>query len=324
MMPSRDANIVSKPKPQSPQLDTRPITTAVTDWSGWERWLRGHLNIELGNLHRALGALLATERTKFGDQLERKTSEFEVKLAKLSGAVDVLSGKAPLHAHLDIERETLHRALGEVLATERAKFGDQLERKTSALEIKLAELSGAVDILSGKAPPRAEFPSVKAWEPDVVFHENDVVTFAGSTYQALRDTARVPTTQDWRCLAAGGSDGRGFVVRGTYDSDAEYHYLDVVALNGSSFVALKNSPSLCPGDDWQLLASRGSRGHRGESGERGIMGMRGEPGLGAPLIRAWEIDRARYTATPIMSDGSRGPTLELRALYEQFLLETAQ
>jgi hypothetical protein len=261
---------------------------------------------------------------KFHDQLERKTSEFEVKLAKLSGAVDVLSGKAPLHAHLDIERETLHRALGEVLATERAKFGDQLERKTSALEIKLAKLSGAVDILSGKAPPRAEFPSVKAWEPDVVFHENDVVTFAGSTYQALRDTARVPTTQDWRCLVAGGNDGRGFVVRGTYDSNAEYHYLDVVALNGSSFVALKNSPSLCPGDDWQLLASRGSRGHRGESGERGIMGMRGEPGLGAPLIRAWEIDRARYTATPIMSDGSRGPTLELRALYEQFLLETAQ
>src|SRR5215472_14969117 len=167
-----------------------------TDWSGWDQWLRGHLNIELNSLHRALGQLLAEEREK----PERKTSEFAAKLAKLSGAVDVLSGKAPLHAHLDIERETLHRALGEVLATERAKFGDQLERKTSALEIKLAELSGAVDILSGKTPPRAEFPSVKAWEPDVVFHENDVVTFAGSTYQALRDTARVPTTQDWRCL----------------------------------------------------------------------------------------------------------------------------
>ena len=71
MMPSRDANIESKPKPQSPQLDTRPITTAATDWSGWERWLKGHLNIELGNLHRALGILLATERTKFCDQLER-------------------------------------------------------------------------------------------------------------------------------------------------------------------------------------------------------------------------------------------------------------
>src|SRR5215472_12515715 len=90
-----------------------------TDWSGWDQWLRGHLNIELNSLHRALGQLLAEEREK----PERKTSEFAVKLAKLSGAVDVLSGKAPLHAHLDIERETLHRALGEVLATEGAKFG---------------------------------------------------------------------------------------------------------------------------------------------------------------------------------------------------------
>src|SRR5262249_47511449 len=295
---------------------------AATDQSGWDQWLRGHLNIELGNLHRALGELLATERRKFADQLERKTSEFEIKFAKLSGAVDVLSGKAPLHAHLDIERETLHRALGEVLATERANFGDQLERKTSALEIKLAELSGAVDILSGKAPPRAEFPSVKAWEPDVVFHENDVVTFAGSTYQALRDTARVPTTQDWRCLAAGGSDGRGFVVRGTYDSNAEYRCLDVAMVGGSSFVALKNAPGPCPGDDWQLLASRGSRGHRGDSGARGIMGLRGERGQAALTIREWEIDRTRYVATPVMSDGSRGPSLELRALFEQFCLET--
>src|SRR5215472_6218410 len=124
----------------------QPSHAAATDSSGWDRWLRGHLNIELGNLHRALGQLLADERKKFHDRLERKTNEFEVRLAKLSGAVDVLSGKAPLHAHLDIERETLNRALGEVLATERKKFYDQLERKTNALELKLAKLSGAVDI----------------------------------------------------------------------------------------------------------------------------------------------------------------------------------
>jgi len=89
---------------------------------------------------------------------------------------------------------------------------DQIEpqlRKISALELKLAELTGAVDVLSGKEPPApAKFPTVKTWEPDVVFHENDVVTFCGSTYQAIKDTARVPTTQDWRCLAAGGSAGQ--------------------------------------------------------------------------------------------------------------------
>src|SRR5215472_18534693 len=82
---------------RTPQPSSAP-DAAATDWSGWERWLRDRLNIELGNLHRALGQLLATEREKFHDHVERKTSEFEVKLAKLSGAVDVLSGKAPLPA----------------------------------------------------------------------------------------------------------------------------------------------------------------------------------------------------------------------------------
>jgi hypothetical protein len=81
-------------------------------------------------------------------------------------------------------------------------------KKIGAVELKLAELRGAVDILRGKEPPPHAIPTVKTWEPDVVFHENDIVTFCGSTYQAIKDTARVPTTQDWRCLAAGGSEGQ--------------------------------------------------------------------------------------------------------------------
>jgi hypothetical protein len=62
------------------------------------------------------------------------------------------------------------------------------------------------------------------------------------------------------------------------------------------YIALKDNPGPCPGPDWQLLAS---------------------------WVRDWEIDRTRYVITPIMSDGSKGPPLELRALFEQFLLETA-
>jgi hypothetical protein len=113
-------------------------------------------------------------------------------------------------------------------------------------------------------------------------------------------------------------------VRGTYDGNEKYKHLDVVMVNGSSFVALKDNPGLCPGDDWQLLASRGSRGHHGPEGQRGLMGLRGERGAAAPTIQSWLLDRARYTATPIMSDGSRGSSLELRALFEQFFAETRQ
>ena len=129
--------------------------------------------------------------------------------------------------HLAIELSALHRALGEVLATERQKFHDQLERKTRAVEVKLAELT------------------------------------------------------------------------------------------------LKDAPGSCPGDDWHLLASRGSRGHRGPEGQRGLMGLRGERGEAALSIREWQIDRSRYTATPIMSDGTHGPALELRPLFEQYFAETA-
>ena len=39
-------------------------------------------------------------------------------------------------------------------------------------------------------------------------------------------------------------------------------------------------------------------------------------------MASWKLDRARYTATPIMSDGSQGPALELRDLFKQFQDET--
>jgi hypothetical protein len=256
-MPPRDANIAELPKPQ-------PDTT-TTDWSGWDRWLRGHLDRELGALHRALGQCLAEERQKIDDRFERKTSEFELKIAKLSGAVDVLRGAQP--------------------------------------------------------PPPAKFPSVKAWSANMIYYEGEIVAFAGGTYQAQCDTAHAPGSQDWICLAASGSS---LNIRGTYDGTVEYRHLDIVMVNGSSFVALKDNPGSCPDSgEWHLLASRGSRGHRGAEGARGSMGLRGERGAAAPTIKSWLLDRARYTATPMMSDGSIGSTLELRALFEQFLAETS-
>jgi len=67
-----------------------------------------------------------------------------------------------------------------------------------------------------------------------------------------------------------------------------------------------------------LLASQGKRGVAGEKGERG---PKGDPGLSGVTIRDWKIDRARYVATPVMSDGREGPPLELRGLFQQFLTE---
>jgi hypothetical protein len=110
-------------------------------------------------------------------------------------------------------------------------------------------------------------------------------------------------------------------VRGTFDETADHQRLDVVALNGGSFIALKDVPGPCPGPGWQLLAGPGRRGAAGERGERGPSGPQGNPGLSGATIRDWKIDRARYVAVPVMSDGSEGPPLQLRGLFEQFLLE---
>ena len=47
-------------------------------------------------------------------------------------------------------------------------------------------------------------------------------------------------------------------------------------------------------------------------------GERGAAGASAPTILGWKIDRAAYSATPIMSDNSEVEPLQLRALFEQF------
>src|SRR6516164_5137304 len=163
--PTAECTIVA-PQPQ------RPITTAAAATNDWEQWLQRQFE----PLHRALGQLLAEERRKFGDQLERKTSPFEIKLAKLAGAIDVLRGAQP--------------------------------------------------------PPPAKFPKVKAWSADTIYHEGDIVTFAGGCWQAAKDTACAPGAKDWVCLAVSGEtivgpSGSSLTIRGTYDGDEAYKHLDV-------------------------------------------------------------------------------------------------
>ena len=75
------------------------------------------------------------------------------------------------------------------------------------------------------------------------------------------------------------------------------------------------------------------RGERGESGERGPPGRdgaqgptgpkgergeRGERGLPAAKLVSWDVDEARLVATPLMSNGARGPGLRLKGVFEAF------
>ena len=76
-------------------------------------------------------------------------------------------------------------------------------------------------------------------------------------------------------------------------------------------------------EDWQFVTLPGKRGHQGPRGERGEKGDRGPPGQSAPFVASWMVERASYSVVPILSDGTEGPRLELRPLFEQFDAETA-
>jgi hypothetical protein len=152
-----------------------------------------------------------------------------------------------------------------------------------------------------EGPPGApgKLPQARAWS-DGVHYEGAVVTHAGATWQAQRDTGREPPHDDWLCLARGGADGRSFVIRGTWSEAENYRELDVVALNGASFGARCDNPGACPGDGWQMIAAQGKRGNAGERGAA-AKGERGSPG---PAAVSLDIDEEGLL-TLTNADGSR-------------------
>jgi hypothetical protein len=118
-----------------------------------------------------------------------------------------------------------------------------------------------------------------------------------------------------------GEAGRSFTIRDTYDPAERYEHLDVVTLNATWFVARSDDPGPCPGPGWKA----GPTARRGEKGERGERGQRGEiPSMIAsefPRIVEWDIRAKTYEAFPLMSDGTLGAAIPLRALFEQFQAE---
>jgi hypothetical protein len=90
-----------------------------------------------------------------------------------------------------------------------------------------------------------------------------------------------------------GKDAYPGEARGLFDPAAEYLARDIVALNGSAFMARRDNPGECPGDGWMLLASRGKRGERGETGERGPEGKSGKDGA-QPIALKFDADTMQF------------------------------
>jgi hypothetical protein len=238
----------------------------------------------------------------------------------------------PSESEQDFLRRVWVEALAEMLGETKSRWEDAFRTARAEAAAAVAELRASVgearvsmermieDRLGGlrKLVDEKNGPRIRPYEEGRVHYEGELVTHQGSTYQALRDTGRAPPDQDhWICVAAGGLDGQSPRVRGTYTPVERYTRLDIVALNGSAFIARRDDPGDCPGEDWQLMSAPGKRGQQGPRGERG------ERGPSGTIINSWRIDRERYRATPLLSDGTEGPALELRPLFEQYHMESS-
>lgn len=157
------------------------------------------------------------------------------------------------------------------------RMGEHAQSLSAQLDAAVAAIPVPKDGADGKdgergpEGPAGKLPVVREWA-DGVFYAGDVVTQGGGVFQAKRDTGKAPGHDDWLCIVErgkDGADGRSFAVCGTYAPEADYHALDVVALNGASFAAKRDKPGACPGDGWQMIAMQGRQGKPGAAGPRG-------------------------------------------------------
>jgi hypothetical protein len=154
-----------------------------------------------------------------------------------------------------------------------------------------------------------------------VIYQAEFVTHDGALWQARKDTAQPPGGPDWICVARAGRDAITPTVRGTYSVDENYRELDIVAMDGGAFIARRDNPGVCPGDDWQLLCKQGKKGRQGATGPRGERGEKGGGGEDGATTVSWQLDRERYRMSPLMSNGTVGPNQEFRGMFEQFLID---
>jgi hypothetical protein len=184
---------------------------------------------------------------------------------------DAVAALPPPQPGKDADPVAIEAMVGEAVARAVAAIPapqDGLDADPAVIRAMVAEAVAAIPFpKDGEPGSPGKLPVAKAWT-DGVCYEGDVVTHNGATWQAQRDTGREPPHEDWICLASAGQkgdDGRGLLMRGTWDPAGEYKAMDFVAWNGGSFVARCDNPGDCPGEGWQLLASPGRRGKPGES-----------------------------------------------------------
>ncbi|WP_152535814.1 hypothetical protein [Bradyrhizobium sp. Ai1a-2] len=260
-----DANATATEKTRSIAPTIAAVSNDAAVQASWAQYVQNLVSEQIAAFQNSVIAGLGEGINEQLDRLFDETNKF------VRRELDGNSGK-------------LETALADIRAA-KAEMREEIRAELRA-ELR-AEIVDRVALIrqpaDGAAGPRGEkgepgsLPMVEPYIAGRVYYRGNVVADQTGSYQAKRDTATAPCpdSEDWTYLArsgADGKDGRTFRPRGTYDPSKDYKRLDITMLNGSSFVALRDDPGPCPGENWQLVASAGKRGQQGPKGERGPTG----------------------------------------------------
>jgi hypothetical protein len=300
-----------------------------------------------------MGKIRAGLRVEFRKELEVATGKLGVGLRELSA--ELRTELARLETELarrfaSLTTESAGQAQGEIHAGLRREFWKELEVATGKLGIELHELSAELRTELARLETElarrvASAASETAGQALGEIHaglrtefRKELEVATGKLGVELRELITELRTESLRLetelgrrVASLATETAGLQLRGAYRPDQDYGRLDIVTLDGSSYIARHGNPGPCPGEGWRILASAGSTGAQGIRGAKGERGERGPPGPAGAIgpqgkpgasIVGWRVDAVRYAAVPILPDGREGAPLELRALFEQFQFET--
>jgi|SRR5215471_5229990 len=86
---SDDAGLIYKDYDNG-ALEHAPHPAPEQDWSGWERWLRGHLDNERVVIAQAIGEVIAEERESARQERDAELLKLRSEIAELRGKTDAL------------------------------------------------------------------------------------------------------------------------------------------------------------------------------------------------------------------------------------------
>jgi hypothetical protein len=208
---------------------------------------------------------------------------------------------------LDALHEGWAEALGQVLKQERREW--QRERELAVAEFRAELATIKLELWERLAKAVAEMPPGSPGEPGEKGERGE----PGES--VVGETGPLGAPGERGEPGEPGPPGDAAPVGevcGLYDPARVYRLFDLVTWHGSEWRAKKDDPGTLPGDGWALAAQVGGRGKPGEKGEPG------PPGPAGPTVTIVDWAVEDYRAVPMMSDGTTGAVLDVRAFFERF------